>query len=553
MRKYILSILFTIGYLIFGYNTSFAGNSKTDVARNLNIFNNLFKELNTHYVDSIDADKMITFAIEAMLWKLDPYTTYFSSEEEFSELINEEYGGIGVRNIVRDSILYISYITEGNPAQLAGMKVGDQIIAINDEIISKSDINNVGEKIRGHAGTNVKITVRRPYANDSIITFDITRQHIKPNTVPYYGVINGNIGYIKLTSFKDDSFNKVKKALIELKQDSNVKSIILDLRDNPGGQLNTCIDILSLFLPKNTEILTTKGKENVIKDVYKTTLKPIDTKIPLVILINENSASASEVVAGSLQDLDRAVIIGSRSFGKGLVQSTFSCGHNSYLKVTTSKYYLPSGRLIQALDYSNRNPDGSITPTPHSLTNVYKTSRGREVRDGGGITPDIAIKKDTLKPITTNAINNYLIFDYATYFVNSHPSIDTPDKFEITDSIFNDFKQFALNQNFKYDKICEEQLNILKTSAEREGYMTDEVKAQFDILENMLHHDLGKDLDNNREEICKYLSSMIIQCYYFERGEIIHDIHNGIVIKEATKILSDPQKYNSILTLQNSK
>ena len=246
MRKYILSILFTIGYLIFGYNTSFAGNSKTDVARNLNIFNNLFKELNTHYVDSIDADKMITFAIEAMLWKLDPYTTYFSSEEEFSELINEEYGGIGVRNIVRDSILYISYITEGNPAQLAGMKVGDQIIAINDEIISKSDINNVGEKIRGHAGTNVKITVRRPYANDSIITFDITRQHIKPNTVPYYGVINGNIGYIKLTSFKDDSFNKVKKALIELKQDSNVKSIILDLRDNPGGQLNTCIDILQL-------------------------------------------------------------------------------------------------------------------------------------------------------------------------------------------------------------------------------------------------------------------------------------------------------------------
>ena len=553
MKKSIVYILSIICFLFVGSGIVFSNNSNKETTRNLNIFNSVYKALHTNYVDSIDAENSIKAAINAMLYKIDPYTTFYSTDTEYKEDVDEEYAGIGSQHIMRDSNLYITYVVEGFPAQKSGIKIGDQLIAINDTIITKAQLDNISEKIRGEKGTKVKLTVKRPYSTDSIISFDITREIIKPNTVPYYGVIRNDIGYISLTSFKSDSYKKVKEALIELKKDPQVKSIILDLRNNGGGIVTSCIDILSLFLPKNTEILNTRGKDGVLLETYKTQYKPIDAKIPLVILINNYSASASEVVAGSLQDLDRAVIIGSRSFGKGLVQSTIPCTYESYLKVTTAKYYLPSGRLIQAIDYSHRNADGSVARTPDSLTNVYKTSKGREVRDGGGITADITIQPHKYSPLTINAVNEYLIFDYATYFAATNPSIPSPDKFEITDSIFDDFKKFTHTHSFKYDKVCETELNSLRKTAEKEGYMTDSVKAQFDILEKMLRHDLDKDLEKNRQEISQILSQSIVERYYHSTGELINALQFDTHIEEAAKVLHDLQKYNSILNPQNSK
>lgn len=553
MKKSIVYILSIICFLFAGSGIVFSNNSNKETTRNLNIFNSVYKALHTNYVDSIDAENSIKAAINAMLYKIDPYTTFYSTDTEYKEDVDEEYAGIGSQHIVRDSNLYITYVVEGFPAQKSGIKIGDQLIAINDTIITKTQLDNISDKIRGKKDTKVKLTVKRPYSTDSIISFDITREIIKPNTVPYYGVIRNDIGYISLTSFKADSYKKVKEALIDLKKDPQVKSIILDLRNNGGGIVTSCIDILSLFLPKNTEILNTRGKDGVLLETYKTQYKPIDAKIPLVILINNYSASASEVVAGSLQDLDRAVIIGSRSFGKGLVQSTIPCAYDSYLKVTTAKYYLPSGRLIQAIDYSHRNADGSVARTPDSLTNVYKTSKGREVRDGGGITPDITIQPHKYSPLTINAVNEYLIFDYATYFAATNPSIPSPDKFEITDSIFDDFKKFTHTHSFKYDKVCETELNSLRKTAEKEGYMTDSVKAQFDILEKMLRHDLDKDLEKNRQEISQILSQSIVERYYHSTGELINALQFDTHIEEAAKVLHDLQKYNSILNPQNSK
>lgn len=553
MKKSIICIVSLICFLFAGSGIIFSNNSNKEATRNLSTFNSVYKTLQTHYVDSIDSENTIKTAIYAMLLKIDPYTTFFSSDEEYKEYVDEEYAGIGCQHTMRDSNLYISYLTEGFSAQKSGLKIGDQLIAINDTLITTKKIGDISNKIRGKKGTTVKLTVKRPYSTDSIISFDITRETIKPNSVPYYGVIRNNIGYISLTSFKADSYKKVKDALIELKKDPQVKSIIFDLRDNGGGMVTSCIDILSLFFPKNTEILNTRGKGGEIYNTYKTQNKPIDTKIPLVVLINNNSASAAEVVAGSLQDLDRAVIIGSRSFGKGLVQSTIPCNNDSYLKVTTAKYYLPSGRLIQAIDYSHRNADGSVARTPDSLTNVYKTSNGREVRDGGGITPDITIEPHKYSPLTINAVNEYLIFDYATYFAAKNPSIPSPDKFEITDSIFADFKKFTQSHKFEYDKVCETELKSLRKTAEEEGYMTDSVKAQFDILEKMLRHDLDKDLEKNRQEICQILSQSIVERYYYTSGELVNSLRFDTHIDEAEKVLNDIQKYNSILNPQNSK
>lgn len=553
MNKYISSIFLCLIILVMGGNISFANGSKLEISRNLSIFNNLYKELHTNYVDTIDSKTTIETAINAMLYKLDPYNEYYDSDKAFKEFMTDEYAGIGSVHVLRDSCIYINSIVEGFPAHKAGLKVGDQIIAINDTLINKANNNNVSNKIRGQAGSNVKITVKRPYVTDSIISFNITREIIKPNILPYYGVINGNIGYIALTSFKDDSYKMVKNALIELKKNPDVKAIVLDLRNNGGGLIDSSIDILSLFLPKNTEILQTRGRGGVIRDKYKTTNKPIDTKIPLAVLINEYSASAAEVVAGSLQDLDRAVIIGKRSFGKGLVQSTVSCGNNTYLKVTTAKYYLPSGRLIQALDYSHRNADGSVARTPDSLTNVFHTANHREVRDGGGITPDITIKDHKYSEFSINASNKHLIEDYATFFAAHHSSIPAPQDFVITDSIYNDFKKFAHSRNFKYDKVSEKQFKALRKSVEDDGYMNDSIKNQFDILENLLKHDLETDLNKNRREISNLLSVAITERYYLNRGALINSFNFDPIIDETEKVLLDPTKYSSILNPQNSK
>ncbi|MBE6317460.1 MAG: S41 family peptidase [Bacteroidales bacterium] len=548
MRKFIICVILGIFvFSIFGVVAA-TRSDKSAIARNLNIFNSLYKELQINYVDSIDADKSMKTAIDAMLSELDPYTEYISEEEQedFKTISSGEYAGIGAVIMQRDNNVYISDPQEGAPAQKAGLRPGDLIVAIDGDTVLGWKSDKVSSRLRGQAGTRLKLTIKRPYVADSIITFDIVRGKIQVEPVPYYGVIRGDIGYIMLSTFNEKSANAVKQALVELKK-SKVKSIVLDLRNNGGGLLESAIKIVGLFVPKNTEVLRTRGKSVLKEKIYKTTSKPIDTETPIVVLINGATASSSEIVSGALQDLDRAVIIGNRSYGKGLVQGSRQLPYNGVLKVTTERYYIPSGRLIQAIDYSHRNPDGTVARIPDSLTKVFKTRNGREVRDGGGITPDVEVKYPEGNRLTYNIVVNHWAFDYANRFAATVSSIVSPEEFVITDSIYEDFKRFIDPDKFKYDKVCELRLDDLRKVATHEGYMTDSVKMQFDILEKMLRHDLNKDLDTNRDDISSYLAEEIVRRYYYQRGQIIVGLRSDVAIDEAVNVLHDVNRYKSIL------
>ena len=547
LRKFIFLVLITL------VGSTFIASSKNDkaaITRNLDIFNSVYKELQVFYVDSIDAEKSINTAINAMLNDIDPYTEYIPAKEQdaFKTMTTGEYGGIGSYIMERNGKVYISEPYEGSPAQRAGLKAGDLIVKIDNDTTLGWKSSKVSERLKGQAGTPLTVVVQRPYVEDSIITINIMREKIQVPSVPYYAVVKDNIGYIYLTSFTDKSAKEVRDALVELKKDPRVKSIILDLRSNGGGLLESAVKIVGLFVPKNTEVLRTKGKGHLNEKVYKTTSSPIDTEIPLAVFIDGGSASSSEIVAGALQDLDRAVIIGSRSFGKGLVQSTRQLPYDGLLKVTIAKYYIPSGRLIQAIDYSHRNPDGSVARIPDSLTNVFKTAHGREVRDGGGITPDIKVTYPTANRLTYNIVRDNWAFDHATRFAATTPTIASAHDFVITDSIFNDFKKFIDPDKFQYDKVCEKMLSDLKETAKIEGYANDSINAQFEILEGMLKHNLDKDLDNNRKEISELLASEIIKRYYYQKGQIIESLKSDIALDSAAVILNDLNAYRKILS-----
>ncbi len=525
--------------------------NKAEITRNLDIFNSLYKELQTNYVDTIDAEKSITRAITAMLNDIDPYTEYFpaSQQEDIAMMTSGEYAGIG--SIIQqrpEGGVIISEPYEGSPAQMAGLRPGDLLLMIDNDSVTGWTSAKVSEKLKGQAGTNVRVTVDRPYVTDSILTFDITRRKIQLPAVPYYGVVRDNIGYIYLNSFTDRAASDVRDALLELKKDPRVKSIVLDLRGNRGGLLEAAVKIVGMFVPKNTEVLRTRGKGLLNEKVYKTTSAPLDTRIPLAVLIDGVSASSSEITAGALQDLDRAVIIGNRSFGKGLVQTTRPLPYDGILKVTIAKYYIPSGRLIQAIDYSHRNPDGSVARIPDSLTNVFTTLHGREVRDGGGITPDITVDYDEANRLTYNIISDNWAFDYATRFAARNDTIAPAEDFVVTDSIFEDFKAFIDPEKFHYDKVCEQMLSSLREAAELEGYMNDSTKKEFDILEGLLKHNLNHDLDNNRKDIESLLAGEIIRRYYYQKGQVIESLKRDEVLDSAVNVLNDPVKYKEILS-----
>lgn len=519
--------------------------------RNLAVFNSLCKELALSYVDTIDAEKSINTAIDYMLNELDPYTEYIRAKdrEDFMTISTGEYGGIGsyIMQLPTGGVVF-SEPYEGSPAAEAGIRPGDKIVMIDNDSTSTWKSSKVSEHLKGQANTIVKVVVNRPYVQDSIITFNIKRRKIQMPSVPYYKAFDNGIGYILLTTFNSNSPDEVKTALLELKKNPDLKGIVLDLRGNGGGVLESAVKIVNLFVPKNTEVLCTRGRIKQDEKVYKTTQNPIDSKIPLFVLIDGGSASASEIVAGSLQDLDRAVIIGNRSFGKGLVQSTKSLPYENLLKLTVAKYYIPSGRLIQAIDYSRRNPDGSVARTPDSLTHVYHTAAGREVRDGGGITPDITVKGDTVNRLTYNIIRDNWSFNFANKFAAEHDSIAAPEDFTITDEIFNDFKAFINPDKFNYDKVCETGLKNLRKTAEVEGYMNDSTKAVFDQLEKLLHHNLSQDLDNNREAISKILAVEIQKRYYYQKGAIIESLKTDKELEEVARLLNDPVEYKKILS-----
>lgn len=558
MNKNIKSAIYGLLILMFLYpviSTAAKRNNDAEISRNLDIFTSLYKELNTYYVDTINARESIETAINAMLNDIDPYTEYIplKDQEDFMTISTGEYGGIGSIIMENNGSVYISEPYEGSPAAKAGLRPGDKILKINGQSVEGLRNDKVSALLKGQANTTLTVTVERPYSEDSIKTFNITREKIQVIPVPYYGVTRDNIGYISLTTFNEKSANEVKNALLELKKNPNVKSIVLDIRGNTGGLLESAVQIVGLFVPKNTEVLKTRGRLKQSEKTYKTTQDPIDTRIPLAVLIDGASASSSEIVAGALQDLDRAVIVGSRSYGKGLVQTTRPLPFDGMLKVTISKYYIPSGRLIQAIDYSNRNPDGTVARIPDSLTTVFKTLHNREVRDGGGITPDITVNYPTLNRLTFNIIRDNWAFNFATKFAAENPTIPSPDKFVITDSIYTEFKKFINPEKFQYDKVCETMLKNLRETATAEGYMNDSTKIQFDALDRLLKHNLEKDLDTHRNEIERILAPEIIKRYYYQKGEIMQSLNKDEALDKTAELFKSPNKYREILNLDQKK
>jgi len=528
-------------------------NSLASVARNLDIFNSVYKELNTFYVDSIDAQKSIETAINAMLDDIDPYTEYIpaKSQDDFLVISTGQYGGIGSYIQQRQGDkkgVYISGPYKDSPAAKAGLRSGDRITSIDGIDVTGWSSDSVSAHLKGQANTTVTIGVVRPYDPDSIKTFVIKRENIKLDPVPYYGLVHGNLGYISLTTFNEHSAQQVKDAVIELKKNPAVKALVLDLRGNGGGLMESAVQIVGLFVPKGTTVLTTRGRDKASEKVYKTTQEPIDTRIPLAVLIDGGSASSSEITAGALQDLDRAVIFGSRSYGKGLVQTTRPLPFDGILKVTVSKYYIPSGRLIQEVDYSKRNADGTYQrTTTDSTARVFHTAHGREVREGGGITPDVKVNYPELNRLVYNIVRDQWAFDFATRYQAQHPTIARPDQFEVTDEIFDEFKAFIDPDKFQYDKVCEQGLENLQKVAKAEGYMNDSTQAAFKQLELLLKHDLNHDLDTQRKEISRLLAQEILTRYYYQAGETEYEALHDETIDRVAQLLAKPGEWARML------
>ena len=532
--------------------TAFAlGARKSDdnaVARNLVTFNSIVKELELNYVDSINPDRSFKEAIGAFLSTVDPYTEYYDSEEQeaLEKMTTGEYGGIGSVIMERDGSTYVSSPMENSPAAKGGMRPGDRIIRVDSTDTSRKGVQEVTKLLRGVPGTEVHVRVIRPWSTDSIIDFTLERAKLQEPSVPYYGVIDGGTGYIHLSSFIDKSPVAVRSILEQFKKNPEVKNVVLDLRGNGGGLLEAAVDIVSNFVPKGTEVVRTRYKNGTEK-VYKTTRTPLFPDIPLAVLIDGGTASSSEIVAGAIQDLDRGVLIGTRSFGKGLVQTTRPLPYSGLLKVTVAKYYTPSGRLIQALDYAHRNEDGSVERVPDSLTHEYKTLHGRVMRDGGGLSPDSVIDWGKINRIVYNVVRDNWAFDYATKFAAEHPQIAPAEEFVITDEIYADFKKSIDPNRFKYDKVMEEGLKQLREIAGEEGYSNAETDSVFNRLGELLVHNLDKDLDTNRKSIEQYLGSEIVGRYYYDRGRVAWSLRDDKALDAAEAILNDPQKYNSIL------
>ena len=538
--------------------TSFKEDDRNfQISKNLDIFNSIFKELDMFYVDTVNAEKMIQTGVEGMLSLTDPYTEYYPEEEVSSlkEMTTGKYGGIGaaIRYYEAKDRIAVVEPTEGMPAAEAGVKAGDIILSVGGKEMVRGDMkpqefsSKVSEALRGEPGTSFVLKVLRPLKNDStVMEFKITRKNIRTNPVPYYGMVKDSIGYLALSSFTENSAKDFKKAFIELKQ-KGVKSLIIDLRDNGGGSLSEAVDIVNLYVPKGQEIVMTKGKVRQAQGSYKTQNEPVDTQIPLAVLVNGATASASEIVSGSLQDLDRAVVIGSRTFGKGLVQTIRPLPYNGTLKVTTSKYYIPSGRCIQAIDYAKKNADGSVARTPDSLTTVFHTAAGREVRDGGGIRPDIEVKGDKIPNIVFYLMNDDLIFDYATQYCWNHPTLASVDDFKLTDADYEAFKKLVKSRNFTYDRQSEKMLKSLKEIAEFEGYMT-EAAEEFKALEKKLNHNLDRDLDYFAKPIKEYISQEIVTRYFYQRGAAMERLKDDTDLEEAIKVLQNPVRYREILS-----
>ncbi|MFC2086302.1 S41 family peptidase [Bacteroidota bacterium] len=518
-----------------------------EIMKNMDIYYTMFRELELFYVDETDPGELIKTSIDEMLKSLDPYTVYIpeSKIEDYRFMTTGQYGGIGALIRKNGDQIIIAEPYLDFPVTKAGLRAGDIILEIDGITTGQKTTQAVSDKLKGQPNTEVSLKIKRPYIEEP---FDVklTREKIKINSVPYYGMLTNETGYILLSSFTEKSGKDVKAALIDLKENSGAKSIVLDLRGNPGGLLIEAVNICNLFVDKGTEIVSTKGKAKQWDRTYKAINNAIDTEIPVVVLVNRGSASASEIVSGTLQDLDRGVIIGERTFGKGLVQTTRKLSYNAQLKVTTAKYYIPSGRCIQALDYAHRNEDGSVGKVPDSLITEYATKRGRKVYDGGGIIPDIKTESITPANITISLIRKSLLFDFATKFRNDNDSINKADEFEISDDIYSEFIAFLSDKKYDYDTECEKTIKTLEKKARQEKYFND-IAFLIDSLMVTVEKEKENDIEKFSIQIKELLSEEIVSRYYYQKGRIEASLDFDKEIEKAIEVLEDTALYASIL------
>jgi len=548
MRKSILLLLVAISAMNSVAQTPAENKNQRyyDINKNIDIFNSLLRELDMFYVDSVEVNNLVQGTINNMLTRLDPYTEYYSEENmgDLQFLTTGEYAGIGAIISYKNEQVIINEPYEGLPADKAGLKAGDAILEIDGEDMREATVKQVSDKLKGIPGTIVKLTIQRP-GEKKERKFSFEREKIEMDPITYANVIDESIGYFHFGSFTTNSADRVKETITKLKN-SGATSLIIDLRGNGGGILDEAVNMVNLFVPKGEEIVATKGKVKQWDRSYHTQNQPLDEVMPIVVLIDTGSASASEIVAGGLQDLDRAVIVGNRSFGKGLVQTPRDLPYGGNIKITTSKYYIPSGRCIQALDYSHRNPDGSVARVPDSLTTLFKTRNGREVRDGGGITPDITLPQKTGGTIAYYLMADYIIFDYVTEWVQQHPTIASPEIFHMSEPDYDSFKEFVKSKDFTYDQFSERSLQQLKSMMEFERYM-DVAAEEYKALEEKLHPDLDRDLDLFREDISSMIESEIVQRYYYKKGVLKHQLSGDKVFDKAVEVLKNPDLYHSLL------
>ncbi|BBE17931.1 carboxy-terminal processing protease [Aquipluma nitroreducens] len=535
---------------IFAFAISFYGFKQDDknfqIAKNLDIYYTLFRELNLFYVDDVDPTKLVKTSIDKMLESLDPYTNFIPEDdiEDFRFMTTGEYAGIGALISKQKGKILIAEPYEGFPAQKSGLKAGDVLLEVAGKSTEKLSTEDVSALLKGPANKAVVVKVQR-YGQKKPMDVEIMREKIQIDPVPYYGMLDSETGYIRLSNFTENCTERVKMALIELKEKHGAKTLVLDLRSNPGGLLIEAVRIANLFVPKGQEIVSTRGKVKQWDKVYTATESPIDTIMPIAVLVNRGSASASEIVAGAIQDLDRGMIIGTRTFGKGLVQTTRDLSYNAKLKITTAKYYIPSGRCIQALDYTHRNEDGSVGIVPDSLISKFKTKKGRIVFDGGGVAPDLTVEDETLSNLATNLVTGSLIFDFATYYNSKTEKIASPEEFVITPEIYADFIQFVKGQDFKYESKTESELDNLLEVAKREKYY-DISKDEFENLKLKLGHNLDQDLEHFKKEISELLADEIVSRYYYQKGAIKAALRDDSDVTKALDILHKPDGYAAI-------
>ncbi|MFW6019253.1 MAG: S41 family peptidase [Bacteroidales bacterium] len=543
-NKIIRSLIFVFIISTLSVSTTSFASGDFQISKHLEIFANMIKKLNENYVDEIKVGDLVKTGMDAILEELDPYTTYIpeSEIEDVQMMTKGEYGGIGSTIQKRGDYVQIAKIYKGFPADKGNLKPGDKILKVEDKDVKGKNTEEVSNLLKGQSGSEINLTVQKPF-KDNPETITLKREKIKLDNIPYSGILEDSTGYIKLSQFTRNAGDEVKEELVSLKEQQDLNGIIIDLRNNGGGLLNEAVEIVNLFIPKGKVVVKTKGKLESKNNTYRTTSEPVDTTIPLTILVNENSASASEIVSGAIQDLDRGVIIGETTFGKGLVQNIVPLSYNTRMKVTVAKYYIPSGRCIQSVDYSNnRQPN----PISDSLMPEFKTQNGRIVYDAKGIIPDITVKAENHTQMTKKLITDHLIFDFVTEFYYQTDSIPAPGQFEITENIYQDFSDFLDEKDFTYKTKSEQKLEDLKETAEDEMYL-ESIEEELKSLKNELHHDKNNDLKKFRPLIEKLLKTEITGRYYYQKGEIISGLNKDNQIGKAISMLKDDTAYHNML------